>query len=282
MNEIMLQLCQDLCRISLEMDMAAKKQFMYDLLHHNFNSESEIRILTSRWNIGVDSDYQVCVIDVGKWQKNIDEVAEICQEFVDRRYRSSILSVTGEQIIILLELLEEGGRANTKENMIVLSNRIDDTQKEFEDATIHIGIGRIYHGAKNISRSFQEAKQSILLGEFIKRDNRVTGYDELGILKLLSHINLEEQDDFCQEVLGVLMDYDSQHNTDMVHTLEMYYLCKEDLQQTAEQLYMHSNTLRKRLRKIEEVLGGSLDDSEIRVKCYLACQIGRMLKMKCL
>lgn len=283
MNENLLQLCQMMCSATLKMNEEAKQQFLYDILYHNFDSVSDIGHWAERWNIDLNGEFQVCVAGGENHQgAGLENIKDICEEFLDRRYRQSMTAIFGGQVVMLMGIAADEASCVIKENMQKLAERLEQGASDSGAESINIGIGRKYQGAENISRSFQEAKQSILLANFVKHDSQVTGYDELGILKLLSHIALEEQDDFYHEVLGKLLEYDNENESALVHTLEIYYLNHEDLQKTAEQLFMHTNTLRKRLKKIEEILGGSLENSEMRVKCYLACQIGRILQKKCL
>lgn len=48
------------------------------------------------------------------------------------------------------------------------------------------------------------------------------------------------------------------------------------VQATAERLHIHTNTLYLRLRKIEEILGVDLNDSEGWMKVYLACHLSEV------
>ena len=117
-----------------------------------------------------------------------------------------------------------------------------------------------------------------LPGRFRQPENGITCYEDLGGLKLLSHIRTEELDDFVQETLGTLMAYDSQNGTELLKTLEIYFQENECLNPAAEKLFIHANTLRNRLKKIESLLGVELNQADARVKFYVACQALRIIR----
>ena len=48
----------------------------------------------------------------------------------------------------------------------------------------------------------------------------------------------------------------------MYETLKMYYLCGNNIAETASRMYVHRNTLVYRLRKIRELTGSDIDDME--------------------
>ena len=97
-------------------------------------------------------------------------------------------------------------------------------------------------------------------------------------MKLLAHIREEELDDYAQEMLGSLMAYDSQNGTELLRTLEIYFQENESLNHAAEKLFIHANTLRNRLKKIESLLGVGLNQADVRVRFYVACQALRIIR----
>jgi DNA-binding PucR family transcriptional regulator len=50
------------------------------------------------------------------------------------------------------------------------------------------------------------------------------------------------------------------------------------LPQASERLFIHVNTLRNRLKKIQEILGVELGRAGDRVRFYVACQAIRIIK----
>jgi DNA-binding PucR family transcriptional regulator len=59
-------------------------------------------------------------------------------------------------------------------------------------------------------------------------------------------------------------------------TLRVYIEENRLVEVTAARLHIHTNTLYVRLRKIEEILGLRLNNSEDWIKVYLACHLSNM------
>ena len=144
--------------------------------------------------------------------------------------------------------------------------------------TLSIGIGQLHDAPADLCRSFQEAKQAVSLGRYRHPTEGITSYADLGILKLLSHVRTEELDDFCQETLAPLIDYDEKNDTAYLRTLEVYFEENESLPAAAQRLFIHVNTLRNHIRKISELLDADLTLTDQRVLFYVACQSLRVLR----
>lgn len=67
-----------------------------------------------------------------------------------------------------------------------------------------------------------------------------------------------------------LRAYDARHRTDLAQTLATWLLNNQDSRRTAEELMIHVNTLRYRLRRATELAGLDLDDPQQRIVVQLA------------
>lgn len=63
------------------------------------------------------------------------------------------------------------------------------------------------------------------------------------------------------EKLKRLEMYDNANGSFLIDTLLNYYMCGFNVGKTAQMMYVHRNSLQYRLKKIEEILEISLDDS---------------------
>jgi DNA-binding PucR family transcriptional regulator len=83
----------------------------------------------------------------------------------------------------------------------------------------------------------------------------------MGIYKyLFKSGNQEEILSYCNDRLRILEEYDHANGTFLVDTLLSYYMNGFNSKRTAENLYIHRNSLQYRLSKIQELLEIELDD----------------------
>jgi len=74
--------------------------------------------------------------------------------------------------------------------------------------------------------------------------------------------------------LAPLVEYDEQHESDLVHTLRAWLDNDASHEATARVLGVHRHTVRARVERIESVLGRSLEGFPVRAELWAALQIG--------
>jgi purine catabolism regulator len=133
------------------------------------------------------------------------------------------------------------------------------------------GMGHIAKNLQGISQSLREAQQALEIGQLLFGDGQLHSFARLGIYRLLFHLH-EQTDlaDFYQETLGPLLEHDTRRNGTFIETLEEYFRCNGNLSETARAMHLHRNALLYRLGRIEEILGQSLEDSELRLSLQIA------------
>jgi DNA-binding PucR family transcriptional regulator len=93
----------------------------------------------------------------------------------------------------------------------------------------------------------------------------------LGVNGLLLAISEPDRlREFLAEQLGALLAWDEKSGGDLVRTLEAYHVSGERLRPAARLLFVHVNTLKYRLARIEALTGRKLHDPVDRFNMYLA------------
>jgi len=141
------------------------------------------------------------------------------------------------------------------------------------------GLGRTVKNLQDIPGSFREAQQALEIGRRLFGENRLHSFAQLGIYRLLFHLDGQsELSEFYQETLGPLLKADTRGDGSLVETLESFFRCNGNLSETARTMHLHRNSLLYRLGRIEEILGRSLEDAELRLSLQIALKIRHLLK----
>jgi DNA-binding PucR family transcriptional regulator len=128
-------------------------------------------------------------------------------------------------------------------------------------AAYAVGVSNACRGASSFVRGFDEAAASADVGALVRGGPGVTVYEELGPYRYVLGTE-DEVRDRSKERLGALVDYDARRGTQLLDTLEGYLDHRGNVVATSRVLYIHPNTLRQRLDRIERLTGLDLERSD--------------------
>ena len=93
---------------------------------------------------------------------------------------------------------------------------------------------------------------------------------------MLTHVDDSRiLDTYVEEHLGKLMRADELNDGSLSETLENYLNCSCNAKKTAEEMFLHRNTLNYRLKKIREILGCELENLDTCLELRLAFLIDK-------
>jgi sugar diacid utilization regulator len=78
---------------------------------------------------------------------------------------------------------------------------------------------------------------------------------------------------FRERLLGPLLAYDDQHRAELLPTLREFLACSGSWNTCAVRMYVHVNTVRYRIRRIEELTGRDLSRLDDQVDFFLALRV---------
>ena len=118
--------------------------------------------------------------------------------------------------------------------------------------------------------------QAMELGKRLHLDT-VVEYESLGLYQLLAQLeDLPAIQRFCEEIVGPLVRYDERHRSNLLDTINAYFEHHGNVSQTAEDLFIHRNTLVYRLERIQELTGQDLDSADMRLSMHLALKLWQL------
>jgi DNA-binding PucR family transcriptional regulator len=102
-----------------------------------------------------------------------------------------------------------------------------------------------------------------------------TGATEGGVAvdsyqRLLASVPTPVLRSFTERLLGPLADYDARHNAELLPTLRSFLACDGSWSACASRMYVHVNTVRYRIGRIEALTGRDLSALPDRVDFFLA------------
>ena len=136
-----------------------------------------------------------------------------------------------------------------------------------------VGVSRTAGSTDGVPSCYSQARTALTVGRRISGQWSLTNFDDLGVYRLLSLVEDEDElENFARETLRELTE-DTAEAQDMRNTLEALLATNINIAETARKLHFHYNTLRYRVVKLEKILGSFTEQPELRLDLSLALKI---------
>jgi len=251
-----------------------RQNLLYELL---FSKHQAKEVFIKEANaLGWDLNYSYGLLVVKSTKPHLTEKVHSIIRLIEKEKDFLVLELNQE--IILLLVIDDTNLA--KAELLSFANKIKEKcNQELSSVSITIGIGRYYEDLVNLQKSYTEAKNAIFLGSTILNRREVIHFDELGIYRILCDDPIKLQV-FYQETVAEMINYDSGNGTEYYKTIEAYIANNCSNSDTAKAMYIHANTVRYRIEKIENLFGVDLTDHEIRLNVKIGMKIAQLISIK--
>src|SRR5918995_4131502 len=119
-----------------------------------------------------------------------------------------------------------------------------------------LGVSAPGSGVADARQALREAARAAQIAHTLRPEGGALGYEQLGAYKYLVHLRLEDSPrDRHWTAVEALLEHDRPRRTALPDTLEEYLARRRSVADTARTLYIHPNTLRQRLARVERVTG---------------------------
>jgi GAF domain-containing protein len=139
-----------------------------------------------------------------------------------------------------------------------------------------IGVSERRETPAEATRAYREALDASTIGRALLGEGGAIAYAELGAYRYLVRIAADEAPrDRMRAAVDELIAYDARRQTALLDTLERYLAERRSVIESARALFIHPNTLRQRLARIEELTGLELDRDDL-LSLELAIKLARL------
>jgi DNA-binding PucR family transcriptional regulator len=139
-----------------------------------------------------------------------------------------------------------------------------------------IGVSEIRAVPDDAAGGYREARDAATIAGALLRDGGAIAYSEVGAYRYLVQIGADDAPrDRMRAVVDRLIAYDRKRRTALLDTLERYLSERRSVIESARALYIHPNTLRQRLGRIEELTGLALEEDDL-LSLELAIKLARL------
>ncbi|MFJ9953094.1 PucR family transcriptional regulator [Kitasatospora sp. NPDC091207] len=197
------------------------------------------------------------------------DAAEALGELGDRAEQAG--ARVGEKLLVARE---EGGAHGPRLMVLALDNGAVHRAclgavEEHEGLSLGVSAPAALEEAGTANAQAERALAVALRG-----GRRSVDHEEVGAGSLLPLLGEDAVTAFAEGLLRPLRDHDRTARGDLVASLRAWLSRHGQWDAAAADLGVHRHTLRYRMRRVEELLGRSLDDTDVRMELWLALRSG--------
>jgi DNA-binding PucR family transcriptional regulator len=245
------------------------KDFFWQLLMGHLKSETMIKEKAEKLEVVLPVSFHVFVVQF---------VSEITEKFVQQVL--DVITAT-QQIRIFFHVVDNNHlillsapilRHLSKQDYAKsLTHFMDQMKSRFGSAFSEGGSGSFYQEYTMVEKSYQEALMVLQIKKQFPNETKfLHSYPDLGYYRFLPLILEEKRKrSFKNSCLEKLREYDRDHKSNLLHTLEVFLSNDSNSKEAADILHVHTNTLNYRLKRISEIGEINLTNMDQKVTLYL-------------
>ncbi|MBL3648322.1 MULTISPECIES: helix-turn-helix domain-containing protein [unclassified Bacillus (in: firmicutes)] len=251
------------------------QEFFWKMLTGHIHQEHDMADGFHKLGMVAPSEFSVMIIRINsELTEKIEQQLQYLQE-TTQQVHVLLTTVDSNELIILTAPKTEHPFQDLKQFALSTQKQLKERYK-IEGASI--AIGGIYNSISFVSRSYLEALSVLKAKErFAEETQHFFSFSELGIYQYLDVLDEKrKQTGYFNYSLSKLEQYDRNHQSNMVETLERFIEADSNVNTAAKVLNIHVNTLNYRLKRISQIAEIDLKNVNQKFTIYLDIKLRHM------
>lgn len=247
------------------------KKFILDIVNQNLVNKDNIMEEAKELDLDLKIEYLVLMVK-DKEGKNFIEKETIEKNFNNsfRKLKGRIAPVNENSYLILLPIDDNILMEENKKQIKKSINKFNKCLKsDMEDFNLNFGISDIPTHLEDIYISYTRACKALEMGYIFYENLYYITYTELGPLAWMD-IKFDEIDIMKKSIENLLAE---DEDGELIRTLSIYLESNMNYSITAKKLYLHINTVRNRIKHIEDLTNLELEDPITKLKLIILLRI---------
>lgn len=251
---------------SLELDRQMRVLFLEELVTGKAFDESLVRERSRLfgWDLGTPQR-----VVLSRASQELPDVV-VAAEAQHSLHKAAIAWARGQEVVALVpsELL------TTDASLRAAAAGWRDVLIRLGGGDVTVAVGSLASTASNITASHEAARESLAIAQATRR--QVVLHHLLTLERVILSVPRDRLHELVERAIGPLITADNAADSDLCSTLEMF-LGTGNAADAARRLYIHYNTMKYRMARIEELIPADLHDPRTRLTLAFALQVQKLL-----
>ncbi|AKL95730.1 sugar diacid utilization regulator [Clostridium aceticum] len=254
-------------------------EFLQEIIYGEYKSNEKIYKRANSLKLNIAKSYlAICIqqddesIQLDKYREKIAH--RIYQVFSKDKVLFGLLE---ENRMVILYAAHQRILKNNADIKQICQEFILNLQKDILNSRFRCGIGQSIESIVNIKKSYMESIKAIEIGTYIYPEKNLITYKELGPFRLIRRESFQGEDfkEMTEDIAPLLEQDDGE---DLLLTLKTYLESESNYNLAARRLFIHSNTVRYRIEKIQQLCDLNLNDATERLKLEITLKFMKFMK----
>ena len=267
----LVDLTQAFCKMIIESEEKAQSltSLVKDYILKNDKSEKTFAELTRN---GFSQHLNYCIMDIGIVggneteisNKKLESLHEVIEREINKKTSNFVLFKNGHKYVSVI-----GGLRTP-----VVREIVEEIKDKYigDRVTKNIIVSNNRENLAELGKNFAMAEKMYKL--CLKLGQNVMFFDDLGFYKILLGVNDKKiMKDYEKSILGALIEYDESNGSDFLPFIKEFIANDCNVQQVANAMFVHRNTIHYKINKIKDISGLSLSNMNDLFKIKLCLMI---------
>lgn len=249
------------------------EKFITEIISDNLSDKEYISKRAVDLGLDVNLNYYLILMKQEKKEAHLASYKNELKEAVN----SSISHMEARMAMIddntCIFMLPIDNRTSERENLEIMKKSAEVLKKriesKIENINIVFGISDNESAIYEIRRNYMRCEQTIKIGQILYPDEYYLKYSDLGVFAWMD-IKKDELDIMSKDIRILI---ENPEYRELIETLKVYLQCKMNYSLTAKQLFLHINTVRKRIEEINNLIRFDLEDPMNRLKLEILLKL---------
>ncbi|QQK77234.1 PucR family transcriptional regulator ligand-binding domain-containing protein [Salicibibacter cibarius] len=264
-----------------------KNNFFTDLIEKRIDTDSEIESRCAYYGLRQDAYYLMILSEangenIANWSlRKEKEIAEIHQ-LIFENMEDALLSHAFNGVlfsqesyvatVLQFDTFNDDVLANVKTFLQHIQTNV------FEQGiNLSFGISNYVQNLQALPNAYHEASEALQSGYINETGPFIHIYKVRELMELLQMIPVKNLYEFYRHTLKALAKADTKEVNELTKTTRVYLDTQCEISETSRKLFVHRNTVKYRIEKIESMLGCSLRDPSDSLRIRTALLVGGLL-----
>lgn len=216
--------------------------------------------------------YAVCVLSCrAEDDRNVDmqNISNVINRFRTKSKRN-IVAISLHNDYVFFVPFERGENGNVRTD--VVNQLSGDIARELS-GTVYGGVGRAASRPSELRESYVEAGRALYIARCGILGKKIIHFNELTLFRIIDTNNREELHNIVRECLGELVNHE-----ELFRTFVVYLRNDRNMKRTAEELFIHVNSVKYRLQQVYGLLPVEPDNAFDWNRVFIAVYVYQYLR----